>query len=358
MQELLDLNNYIKYIDKENILLVCDKSFYNTKLYKDIKKINKKIICFDDFNPNPTYESVRKGVEIFKKNKCEYIIAIGGGSSMEVAKCIKLYSNMDDTKNYLDQEIVLNDVKLLAIPTTAGTGSEATKYAVIYYNNEKKSIEHESIIPNYVLFIPQLLKTLPLYQKKSTVLDALSHSIESIWSINSNEESINYSIEAIKIIKENLKDYLDNNEDTFMKMLKASNYAGKAINITKTTAGHALCYKLTSLYNISHGHSAMLVNSILFPYMLNHMEKCIDKRGIEYLKKRFDMIIDLFNNENYFKELLKSLDLYNIDINYNDIDLLVNSVNIERLSNNPIKLEKEDIKTLYLSLFSEVKKCK
>ena len=138
MQELLDLNNYIKYIDKENILLVCDKSFYNTKLYKDIKKINKKIICFDDFNPNPTYESVRKGVEIFKKNKCEYIIAIGGGSSMDVAKCIKLYSNMDDTKNYLDQEIVLNDVKLLAIPTTAGTGSEATKYAVIYYNNEKK----------------------------------------------------------------------------------------------------------------------------------------------------------------------------------------------------------------------------
>ena len=358
MQELLNLNNYIKYIDKENILLVCDKSFYNTELYKDIKKINKKIICFDDFNPNPTYESVRKGVEIFKKNKCEYIIAIGGGSSMDVAKCIKLYSNMDDNKNYLDQEIVLNDVKLLAIPTTAGTGSEATKYAVIYYNNEKKSIEHESIIPNYVLFIPQLLKTLPLYQKKSTVLDALSHSIESIWSINSNEESINYSIEAIKIIKENFKDYLNNNEDTFMEMLKASNYAGKAINITKTTAGHALCYKLTSLYNISHGHSAMLVNSILFPYMLNHMEKCIDKRGIEYLKKRFDMIIDLFENENYFKELLKSLNLYNIDINYNDIDLLVNSVNIERLSNNPIKLEKEDIKTLYLSLFSEVKKCK
>ena len=228
---------------------------------------------------------------------------------MDVAKCIKLYSNMDDNKNYLDQKIVLNDVKLLAIPTTAGTGSEATKYAVIYYNNEKKSIEHESIIPNYVLFIPQLLKTLPLYQKKSTVLDALSHSIESIWSINSNEESINYSIEAIKIIKENFKDYLNNNEDTFMEMLKASNYAGKAINITKTTAGHALCYKLTSLYNISHGHSAMLVNSILFPYMLNHMEKCIDKRGIEYLKKRFDMIIDLFNNEDYFKELLKNLDL-------------------------------------------------
>lgn len=358
MQELLNLDNYEKYINKENILLVCDKSFYNTKLYEDIKKINKKIIYFDDFKPNPTYESVKKGVEIFKKNKCEYIIAIGGGSSMDVAKCIKLYSNMDDNKNYMEQKIVSNNIKLLAVPTTAGTGSEATKYAVIYYNNEKKSIEHESIIPNYVLFVPQLLKTLPIYQKKSTVLDALSHSIESIWSINSNEESINYSIKAIKIIKENFKNYLNNNEDTFLEMLKASNYAGKAINITKTTAGHALCYKLTSLYNISHGHSAMLVNSILFPYMIKNIEKCIDKRGLENLKKRFDLILDLFENENYFKELLNSLDLYNIDIDYKDIDLLVDSVNIERLSNNPIKLEKEDIKTLYLNLFSEVKKCK
>lgn len=358
MQQILNLNNYKKYIDKDNILVVCGKEFINTNLYNDINSLNKNITYFTDFKPNPDYESVKKGVEIFKQNKCEFIIVVGGGSAIDVAKCIKLYSNMDDNKLYLEQEIVPNNITLLAVPTTAGTGSEATKFAVIYYNNIKQSIDHESIIPSLVLFVPELLKTLPLYQKKSTVLDTLSHDIESIWSINSNEESTSYSVESIKIVLENLKDYLNNNEETFEKMLKASNYAGKSINITQTTAGHALCYKLTSLYGISHGHSAMLINSILFPYMLKHLDKCVDKRGIEYIKQRFNIIIELFKDENYFKELLKSLDLYNVDVDYNDIDILVNSVNEKRLSNNPIKLEKEDIKQIYLSLFDEVKKCK
>ena len=358
MQQILNLNNYKKYIDKDNILVVCGKEFINTNLYNDINSLNKNITYFTDFKPNPDYESVKKGVEIFKQNKCEFIIVVGGGSAIDVAKCIKLYSNMDDNKLYLEQEIVPNNITLLAVPTTAGTGSEATKFAVIYYNNIKQSIDHESIIPSLVLFVPELLKTLPLYQKKSTVLDTLSHDIESIWSINSNEESTSYSVESIKIVLENLKDYLNNNEETFERMLKASNYAGKSINITQTTAGHALCYKLTSLYGISHGHSAMLINSILFPYMLKHLDKCVDKRGIEYIKQRFNIIIELFKDENYFKELLKSLDLYNVDVDYNDIDILVNSVNEKRLSNNPIKLEKEDIKQIYLSLFDEVKKCK
>ncbi len=153
MQELLNLDNYEKYINKENILLVCGKNFYSTELYQDIKLLNKNIIFFSDFTPNPTYESVEKGVQVFKQNNCEYIIVIGGGSAIDVAKCIKLYSNMDDSKNYLEQEIIPNDIKLLAIPTTAGTGSEATKFAVIYYNNIKQSVTHESIIPNYVFFI-------------------------------------------------------------------------------------------------------------------------------------------------------------------------------------------------------------
>ena len=242
MQQILNLNNYKKYIDKDNILVVCGKEFINTNLYNDINSLNKNITYFTDFKPNPDYESVKKGVEIFKQNKCEFIIVVGGGSAIDVAKCIKLYSNMDDNKLYLEQEIVPNNITLLAVPTTAGTGSEATKFTVIYYNNIKQSIDHESIIPSLVLFVPELLKTLPLYQKKSTVLDTLSHDIESIWSINSNEESTSYSVESIKIVLENLKDYLNNNEETFEKMLKASNYAGKSINITQTTAGHALCY--------------------------------------------------------------------------------------------------------------------
>ena len=92
----------------------------------------------------------------------------------------------------------------MAMPTTAGTGSEATKYAVIYYNGEKQSINDESIIPSTVLFDSSILDSLPSYQKKATVLDAFSHSIESMWSINSTKESKEYSKEALTLIIENL----------------------------------------------------------------------------------------------------------------------------------------------------------
>ena len=115
---------------------------------------------------------------------------------------------------------------------------------------------------------------MPLYQKKATTLDALSHAIESYWSINSNDESKKYSMEAIKIILNNFNKYLDGDNSVNKDMLYAANLAGKAINITATTAGHAMCYKLTSLYNIAHGHAAMLVNSELLPYMMDNIDKC------------------------------------------------------------------------------------
>ena len=283
---------------------------------------------------------------------------------MDVAKCIKLYSSMDKEKIYLEQDIVENDVLLIAVPTTAGTGSEATKFAVIYYNGEKQSIKDESCIPKVVLLDSSLLNTLPEYQRKATTLDAFSHSIESMWSINSTDESKKYAEQALDIIIENMDEYFNKNESANEKMLIAANLAGKAINISQTTAGHAMCYKLTSLYNISHGHAAALINSELFPYMIKHIEKCVDIRGKESLETTFKKITKLFkcenieDGENYIRELLSKLDLYNVNINNDDIDILTKSVNLVRLKNNPIKLETEDIRNIYIKLFENIEKGK
>ena len=112
------------------------------------------------------------------------------------------------------------------------------------------------------------LKTLPIYQKKSTMMDALCHSIESYWSVNSTEESNKYSKQAIQTILENKDAYLANKDLGNANMLKAAYLAGKAINITQTTAGHAMSYKLTSLYGIAHGHAVAICISKLWEYML------------------------------------------------------------------------------------------
>ena len=139
-------------------------------------------VHFTGFTPNPLYEQVEEGVRCFLQNGCRAIVAVGGGSAMDVAKCVKLFCRMDPAVNYLHQEKRDTGVPLYALPTTAGTGSEATRHAVIYYQGEKQSVSHPSIVPDAAVLLPEMLRSLPLYQKKCTLLDALCQAIESWWS--------------------------------------------------------------------------------------------------------------------------------------------------------------------------------
>ncbi len=354
------LDEWITKNDLKKILLVCDGSI---KFLPDISgklcEINGKsteIVFFSDFQPNPLYESVVEGVKLFHMEGCDSIIAIGGGSAMDVAKCIKLYSNMTGDGldgAFLKQEINPNRIPFLAMPTTAGTGSEATRYAVIYFDGVKQSVTSESIIPSAVLMDPNALKTLPLYQKKATMMDALCHAIESYWSVNSTEESRRYSKEAIQNVLANMNGYLANTEVGNAGMLMASHIAGKAINITQTTAGHAMCYKITSLFHAAHGHAAILCDRILFPWMIKNLDKCIDPRGEAYLRHILDEIgqaIGCTNAEEgaeKLEEIFGKLELMIPKATKEQFDELRVSVNPVRLKNHPVSLDADTIDALY-----------
>lgn len=356
-----------KYIDESHtgsILLVCDSSLPFLRISKYFDNLEKreslKLTRFDDFKPNPLYESVVEGVELFHKNNCDLIIAVGGGSAIDVAKCIKLYSNMNPDENYLKQKIVPNDVPLLAMPTTAGTGSESTRYAVIYFDVAKQSVSDYSCIPSTVLFDPTALTSLPLYQKKSTMMDALCHSIESCWSVNSTEESKEYSKKAIELILENKDRYINDTDDEVnSNMFLAANLAGKAINITQTTAGHAMSYKITSLYGISHGHAVAVCLPVIFEYMINHIDDCSDPRGKEYLAKTFDEIAKFMGAASPKEAVAKFCEIKNqlgldapVMSNKDDLEVLAKSVNPVRLKNNPVALDEKTLKELYIKIFN------
>ena len=353
------LDSYLKETSTENLLLVCDDSIHFLTAIDEYfntleDRTGIKVVRFSNFKPNPLYDSAVEGVEILKENNCDQIVAVGGGSAMDVAKCIKLYSNMDPAENYLKQTIVPNDIRLLAIPTTAGTGSEATRYAVLYYNDEKQSITDYSCIPSVVLMDRSVLITLPEYQKKSTMMDALCHATESFWSVNSTEESKKYAKEAIQLVLQNKDAYLEKDLTACENMLKAANLAGKAINISATTAGHAMCYKLTSIYGISHGHAAALCVAKLWPYMAANMDKCIDSRGIDYLEATFMEIAEAMGCSSIseatalFQQIVDELQLETpVAKSPEDFELLANSVNPVRLKNNPIGLDTESANMLY-----------
>lgn len=342
---------------KKKVLLVCDGSIrFLQEFNRKLDQLSTPMVRFSDFQPNPLYESVVKGVEVFRAEDCDSIMAVGGGSAMDVAKCIKLYSNLPgDGENgaWLKAEIIPNSIPFLAMPTTAGTGSEATRYAVIYYSDAKQSITSESFIPETVLMDPNALKTLPIYQKKSTMCDALCHAIESFWSVNSTDESKGYSKTAIQGVLENVDGYLANTEEGNAGMLMAAHIAGKAINITQTTAGHAMCYKVTSLFGCAHGHAAILCDRVLFPWMVENMDKCIDPRGEEYLKAILDEIghamgcTDAKAGADKLVEIFGELELEVPTATEEQFDLLRTSVNPVRLKNHPVSLDADTIDALY-----------
>lgn len=351
-----ELGIVIAKINVKKVLLVCDMSFPYLNIKDTVKQLPCEIVKFDEFTSNPLYENICKGVELFRNEHCDAIIAVGGGSSIDTAKCIKLFSGMDPDKNYLEQDHKDTLIPLIAIPTTAGTGSESTRHAVIYFNGQKQSISHESIIPDYAILDSSVLKTLPIYQKKCTMMDAFCQGIESWWSVNSTDESVEYSKQAVSLIAENSDRYIfENDEDAAQKIMLAANYSGRAINITQTTAPHAMSYKLTSMYGLPHGHAVAVCLPGVWRYMLDHSENCIDKRGYEHLSNVFNEIAACMNAGSpeqaieKFEALLTRSDLGrpHSENKTEELNILTNSVNETRLKNSPIKISKDDIRKIY-----------
>ena len=354
------LDSWFNDNDVKSVLLVCGNSIKKHKVYEYFKSLPErlavKVTFFMDFKPNPLYEDVLLGVEAFHEHGCDTVVAVGGGSAMDVGKCIKLFATLPGSGGngeWLGREYQDNDIHFLAMPTTSGTGSEATTFAVIYYDGAKCNVDHISAIPEAVLMDSSVLKTVPDYHKKATMLDALCHGVESFWSVNSTKESRDYAYRAISMISDNMEDYLNNTDEGNLAMLKAANLAGKAINISKTTAGHAMCYKITGLFGCAHGHAAALCDRVLYPWMIENVDKCSDKRGREYLADILDKIgialgcSDAESGALRFNEIFDSLGLDIPGADSLQFDILKTSVNVDRLKNHPITLDEYQIDELY-----------
>lgn len=350
------IGELLKKHNAKHPLLVCDKIFDKLFIKEYFDSLGMDYVTFDDFEPNPVYEDVAKGVELFRKEKCDFIISVGGGSSIDTAKNIKLFSVLSPKENYLEQPSIYSPVVHLAVPTTAGTGSESTRFSVLYHKGAKQSVAHDCILPDYVVLEPKLLVTLPDYQKKATMLDALCQSIEAFWSVNSTDSSKEYSRAAIPLIFGSFEKYLAGDITAAASMLQASNLAGRAINITQTTAAHAMSYKLTSLYKTSHGHACALCLPLVWRYMLKNTRRASDPRGARYLAGIFEELDSLMGGVERFESFYASLSLPTPELtDRSELDLLADSVNPVRLGNNPVPLSRDAMKEMYKRMLAKKK---
>lgn len=362
-----ELKSFFQEHSFRRIFLVAGSSFPKLPIGEELQELFSELgiafYHFSDFRPNPRLEEVEEGIKAFSAFHGDSILAVGGGSALDTAKCIKLFTGLSKEKSYLEQKFRENDIPLVVHPTTAGTGSESTPFAVIYQDGEKCSVEHESIYPKYRIEDARSLRSLPIDQKKATLLDALSHAMEAIWSKYSNEDSRAYGQKAISLILTNYKAYLSLENDgeaqgkvfsakgpsqpVLETIAEAANLAGKAIAVTKTTAGHALSYKLGSLYQLPHGLATAMVNRALYPFMCREKSRMIHPENLLFLAKCFLAETEEEGAKRY-REILEDLEIIpTLSVKEGDLENLVAAVNPERLSNHPIALREEDIRLLY-----------
>jgi len=238
---------------------------------------------FTDFEVNPKLGDVQNGVATFRAAPPDAILAVGGGSALDMAKLINCYQANSVRADAVLPETAIRrrGVPLVAIPTTAGSGSEATPFAVVYVGSTKHSVDHSSLLPDVALVDPTLTHSLSPYMTAVTGLDAFSQAVESYWSVHSTAASRSLAAQAVAIAWRALPEAVHApTDDARRRMSRASNLAGKAIAITRTTGPHALSYALTAHYGVPHGHAVALFLPYFFRYNLEvSADDCTDPRG-------------------------------------------------------------------------------
>lgn len=300
---------------------------------------------YSDFHANPDLADTEKGAAVYIRENCDGLISVGGGSSIDTAKAIKARLNAACEEDIIHSRLSGTAAcPHIAVPGTAGTGSEATQIAVAYVNGIKVSLNHEMLKPDGVILDASLLDSLPLYHKKSCALDALAQGIESYWSRGANEDSRVHAYLAIIGVLDNLKNYLNGDPHAAEEMLDASYQSGKAIQITRTTAAHAMSYMLTKRMGLAHGHACMITLPTLWEMMQEKEEMQDTLRDISEKMRLGDMRMA--------PKLLKGI-LYDLEMDIppvpdeETLDELAGSVNVERLNNHPVTMTKDEIKTAY-----------
>lgn len=332
-------------------MVVGGQSFQGSPVQQLLDGRGVDYVLFSGYSPNPKLPEVLDGLRQFRSEGCDALIAVGGGSPMDVAKCIKILASTDsDTFPAFGAPIVRN-VPQVFLPSTAGTGSESTHFAVVYIEGEKHSIAHDSMFPDFVILEPELLRTLPDYHKKASLLDAIAQSVESTWAKGATPQSKQYARRSLELILDNFFAYFHKGRpfdpEATRRMQLAANYSGKAINLTKTTAAHAMSYGLTAAYGLAHGHAAALsLRAVWSHYMV------VAENGgpeVAHLQGALDELNTIFGVKTTLQALGK-LDAILETVHLPetiDVDALVGGVNAERMGNSPIPMAPGDIRRAY-----------
>ena len=357
-----ELSEACKNLNVTKPLFVTDKDLVNLPFIKNIisdnlKKFNE-LEVFSNFTGNPIGENVEEGVVEFKKKNCDGVIAIGGGSALDVGKAIGFMSaqtrpiwDFEDIGENWKRATTDNIPPIIAIPTTAGTGSETGRASAIINKKTgiKKIIFHPKILPSVVILDPLLTLDLSPRLTAATGMDALAHNLEAFCAPNFHPMADGIALEGMKLIKDSLLIAFEDgkNIDARQKLLSASSMGSTAFQ-KGLGAIHSLSHPINSQFNVHHG----LSNAIFMPYVLTFNKSSIEKKIVSIcdyldLKKNFESflewILDLRSNLNIPNKLSDIMDCTKINLD----QLSQMALEDPSTSGNPKKVNKDDLKKMY-----------
>ena len=357
-----DLNIACENLHIINPLFVTDKDLINLPMVKSIisnlKKKFHKLSLFSNFSGNPIGENVDEGVKVFNENKCDGIIAFGGGSGLDVGKAIAFMSgqsrpiwDFEDIGDYWTRADESKIFPIIAVPTTAGTGSETGRASAIINKQTgiKKIIFHPKMLPSIVILDPVLTVDLSPRLTAATGMDALAHNLEAFCAPGFHPMADGIAIEGMKLIKESLLVAVKNGKDLKARIdLLAAASMGSTAFQKGLGAIHSLSHPVNAQFNIHHG----LSNAIFMPYVLTFNKNVIENKIIticDYLnlKKNFqsflDWILDLRKKLNIPHKLSDVVDVKKIDLE----QLSKMAFEDPSTGGNPKKITIDDMKILY-----------
>ena len=357
-----DLAEACKNLNISSPLFVTDKDLINLNMTKkiilDIKKNFNNLAIFSNFSGNPIGENVEEGVLEFKKNKCDGVVAFGGGSGLDVGKAIAFMSgqsrpiwDFEDIGDYWKRADENNIAPIIAVPTTAGTGSETGRASAIINkeNGVKKIIFHPKFLPSIVILDPVLTIDLSPRLTSATGMDALAHNLEAFCAPGFHPMADGIALEGMRLIKKSLLTAVKNGKDLNARadLLAAASMGSTAFQ-KGLGAIHSLSHPVNAQFNIHHG----LSNAIFMPYVLSFNRSLIEKKIVSicdylYLDKSFESFL------NWILDLRKELKIphkLSEVIETSKIDLKILSqmaLDDPSTATNPKKLTIDDMKILY-----------
>lgn len=354
INEIKEIINKLGY---KNGLLVIGKSFVKDGLAEKLLNENsEKIIkVFSNISANPDVCEVDECAEIIRKNNIEFIIALGGGSVLDCAKAASVICTINDSISKYhgtNKKLPLNHIPIIALPTTAGTGSEVTNVSVLSdkLNGKKAPIVSDLFYPKIAIIDPELTYSMPKSVTASSGIDVLSHALEAYWSKNHQPICDILATYAASLVFENLEKAYNNPNDKIAreKMAEASLIAGLAFNLPKTTASHACSFPLTNIYKIPHGEACGLTLDYFAKINAKAEDGRLDKFAIKIgFKDAYNMAdeIHLLKERINLRNDLKDLNLTN-----EKIEELVRTSRHPNLYNNPIEITNDMLRKMYKSM--------